>query len=174
MRGRGWASGPGGWGTGGGMGMRRHGRGGPAFMLLGLVNNPMMRQRVGITPEQAAKIRQQASDFLKSEIRGRANLVIQRIDLRNLLAAEHPARAAIDTVLQQISALQLAQAKSSIDFRLAMRDAFTPEQRQKLMQMRHDFMRRGLGRRPMAGPRGPQQGMGKPGPSQNPNPPSQN
>ena len=58
-RGR-WAPGRMGW-IGGGM--RGHG---PAAggMLLRLVNSPEMRQRLNITPEQAEKIRQQATDFL--------------------------------------------------------------------------------------------------------------
>ena len=170
--GRGWA--PGGGMRGRGPGMRAGGRGGPAAMLLRLVNNPMMRQRVGITTEQAAKIRQQTSDFLKQQIRSRANIEVQRIDLRNLMAAENPDRAAIDKTLEQISALRLAQSKAGVDFHLAMRNTLTPEQRQKLMQMREEFMRRGPGR---GGPgmRRPQ-GMNRPGPGPSPtqNPPGEN
>jgi Spy/CpxP family protein refolding chaperone len=164
------------WASRGGMrgpGMR--GRGGPAAMLLRLVNNPMMRQRVGITTEQAAKIRQQTSDFLKQQIRGRANMEVQRIDLRNLMAAENPDRAAIDKTLGEISALRLAQSKANVDFQLTMRNALTPEQRQKLMQMRQEFMRRGHERGGRTGPRGPR-GMNRPGPgpSTSQNPPAEN
>jgi Spy/CpxP family protein refolding chaperone len=157
-----------GWARGRGM----RGRGGPAAMLLRLVNNPTMRQRVGITTEQAAKIRQQTSDFLKQQIRSRADIQVQRIDLQNLMAAENPDRAAIDKTLGQISALRLAQSKADVDFHLAMRNALTPEQRQKLMQMRQEFMRRGPGRGGRMGPRRPQGMMNRPGPgsapSQNP------
>jgi Spy/CpxP family protein refolding chaperone len=164
-----------GWAPGGGMrgpGMRGRGRGGPATMLLRLVNNSTMRQRVGITNEQAAKIRQQTSDFLKAQIRNRASIQVQRIDLRNLMAAENPDRAAIDKTLQQISALRLAQSKAGVDFHLAMRNALTTEQRQKLMQMREEFMRRGPDRRGRTGlrrPQGTRNGPGPaPAPSQNP------
>jgi Spy/CpxP family protein refolding chaperone len=165
------------WAPGRGMrgpGMR--GRGGQAEMLLRLVNNPMMRQRVGITTEQAAKIRQQTSDFLKQQIHSRANLQVQRIDLQNLMAAENPDRAAIDKTLEQISASQLAQSKADVDFRLAMRNALTPEQQQKLMQMRQEFMRRGPGRGGRMGPRGPQGMTNRPGPGspQSQNPPAEN
>jgi Spy/CpxP family protein refolding chaperone len=152
------------------------GGGGPAAMLLRLVNNPMMRQRVGITTEQAAKIRQQTSDFLKQQIRSRANMQVQRIDLQNLMAAENPDRAAIDKTLEQISALRLAQSKADVDFRLAMRNALTPEQQQKLMQMRQEFMRRGPGGPGRMGPRGPRGMMNRPapGPSTSQNPPAEN
>ncbi|MDE3135139.1 MAG: periplasmic heavy metal sensor [Acidobacteriota bacterium] len=167
----------GGWGPGREMrGPRMRGRGGPAEMLLRLVNNPMMRQRVGITAEQAAKIRQQASDFLKQQIRSRASLQAQRIDLQNLMAADNPDRAAIDKTLEQISSVQLAQSKANVDFHLAMRNALTPEQQQKLMQMRQEFMRRGPGRGNRMGPRGPQGMMNRPGsaPPQSQNPPAEN
>lgn len=148
-------------------GMR--GRGGSAAMLLRLVNNPTMRQRVGITTAQAAKIRQQASDFLKQQIRSRANIQVQRIDLQNLMAAENPDRGAIDKALQQISALRLAQSKAGVAFHLAMRNALTPEQRQKLMQMRGEFMRHGRpGRMGPRQPQGMKNGPGSGPPSQNP------
>jgi Spy/CpxP family protein refolding chaperone len=137
------------------MGRMGRGRRGPG-MLMRLVNNPEMRQRLGITDQQATSIRQKTSAFLKGQIRNRANLRIQRLDLRNLLSAEKPDRAAINTALEQISALQLAQAKAAVNFRLDMRDALTPEQRQKLMQMGRQFMRRGHGRQGMPGRRGPQ------------------
>lgn len=159
-----------GWRRGHGM----RGRRGGAAMLLRLVNNPTMRQRVGITTEQAAKIRQQASDFLKQQIRSRANIQVQRIDLQNLMAAENPDRAAIDKALGQISALRLAQSKASVDFHLAMRNALTPEQRQKLMQMRGEFTRPGRpGRMGPRRPQGMRNGRG-PGPAPSQNPPAEN
>ncbi len=124
------------------MGGGMRGRGPMAgSMLLRLVNSPEMRQRLNITPEQADKIRQQATDFLKGQIRNRADLEIQRLDLRNQITADHPDRAAIDATLQKMSDLRLVQEKSAVDFRLAMRGAFTPEQRQKLLEMRRAWMR---------------------------------
>lgn len=154
--GDGWRSGrgKGGWGDGERMGMRGRRRQGREFMLARLVNDPAIRERLGITPEQAAKIRLQTFDFRKSQIRGRADLEIKRLELRELLAADNPDRAALDQKLQEISAARLTQEKAAIDFRLAMRNALTPEQRQKLQQMRDEFRRRGPG-----GDRGGPQGM---------------
>ena len=142
-----------------GMGMGMHGgmhhRGGPGMGLAFLVNNPEMRQNLGITDEQAAKIRQQTLDFRKAEIRNRADLEIKRLDLRGLMAADTPDRAAIDRTLQEVGAAQMALEKSAVDFHLAMRSALTPEQREKLKAMRQEFRGRGEGQHRMGGPGGP-------------------
>ncbi|MDR5728023.1 MAG: periplasmic heavy metal sensor [Terriglobia bacterium] len=124
------------------------------FMLARLVSNPSMRERLGITPEQAQKIQSQTFNFQKTEINTGADLAVKRLELRQLLSAETPNRSAIDQKLSEISATRLAQEKAAVDFRLDMRTVLTPDQRQKLEQMRHDFFQhRGFG------PRGP----GRPG-----------
>jgi Spy/CpxP family protein refolding chaperone len=117
------------------------------------LNNPAMREKLGITAEQAAKIRLQTSQFRKAQIRSRADLQVKRLELNELLAADNPDRAAIDKKLEEISAAQLARRKSEVDYRLTMRNTLTSEQRQKLQQMREEFRHRAPeGRRP-AGPR---------------------
>ena len=100
----------------------------------------------GISDEQAAKIRKQELDFRKTEIRGRADLEVKRIDLKALLAADTPDRGAINAKLQEISAAQLSLQKSSVDYRLSMRDAITPEQREKLRQLMRNRWQRDGGR----------------------------
>jgi Spy/CpxP family protein refolding chaperone len=104
-----------------------------------LVNNPAMREKLGITDEQAAKIRQQTFDFQKAEIRGRAEMQVRRLELKQLLTAANPDRAAIDQKLEQISTAQLAQRKLKVNYRLDMRAALTSEQRQKLQNLREEF-----------------------------------
>lgn len=153
----------------------RHHRHNRDFMLARLVNIPEFRERLGITADQAAKIRQQTTDFRKSEIRGRADLEVKRLELHDLLGADNPDRTAIDQKLQEISTARLTQEKSAIDYRLATRSALTPEQRQKLQQMREQFSHRG----PDGGHRGPDgQGFHRRGDSQGPptpaNPPASN
>ncbi len=157
-----WGGG-GGWGREGGghggrMGMGMRGQGGPGeFGLAGLLNNPEVRQQIGVSADQAAKIRQQESDFRKTEIRNRADLQVKRLDLRDLLSADKPDRAAIDSKLQDISASQLAMEKAAVGHHLDMREDLTPAQRQKLeqwMRQRHD--REGSNNRgERGGPRGP-------------------
>jgi Spy/CpxP family protein refolding chaperone len=135
-----------------------------------LLNDPSIRQQVGITDEQAATIRKQELDFRKTEIRGRADLEVKRIDLKALLAADKPDRAAINAKLQEISAAQLSLQKSSIDYRLSTREAITPEQREKLRQlMRNRWQRdggrggrQGEGRRGQRGPASAPDSQAKP------------
>jgi len=131
------------------------------MMVVRIARNPEMRQRLGITADQAAKIEQQTLDFRKTRIQGRANIQLHRVELASLLSADQPDRGAIDKELDAISASRLAQTKAAINFHLAMRDALTPDQRQKLQQMRGNFRRGGR----MRGPRGMNapRGMGQPG-----------
>lgn len=101
-----------------------------------MVDNPDFRQRLGITDAQAVKIRQQTTDFQVSQIRSRTDVQVNELQLRNLLSASNPDRAVIDQKLNQVSAAELALRKQQADYMLAIRDVLTPEQRQKLQQMR--------------------------------------
>ena len=124
------------------MGMRRFGRERGEFRLARLLNDPAVREKLGITAEQVGAIRKQESDFRKAEIRERADLEVKRVDLRDLLEAEKPDRAAIDSKLQEISTARLTLEKSAIHYHLAMRGAITPEQREKLHQLMSERWRR--------------------------------
>ncbi len=169
----------------GGFGRGRMGRRGGfgmgqrEFGLSPALRDPDIRKQVGITDDQFAKMRQQESDFRKTEIRDRADLQVKRIDLRDLLSADKPDRAAIDSKLQEISAAQLALEKAAVDYRLDMRDAITPAQRDKLRQLMKDRWQRGgsgpgrpggpqaMGRRGQRGRGGP---ATAPAPQANPQP----
>ena len=118
------------------MGMRGRGMGARGFGGGGFLNNPAMRQRLGITSDQATKIHQQDLDFQKSQIRNRADLDVKRIELNELLSADNPDRSAINAKLQEVSAAQMASEKAGIDNRLALRDVLTPAQRTQLQQLR--------------------------------------
>jgi Spy/CpxP family protein refolding chaperone len=136
---------------------------GREFGLGRLLNDPAIRQQVGITDDQVAKIRQQESEFRKTQIRDRADLAVKRIDLKDLIAADKPDRSAIDSKLQEISTAQMALQKAAIDFRLDMREAISPAQREKLRQLMKDRWQRGAGG--PGGPGGPQ-AMGRRGQGQ--------
>ena len=163
---------------GGRMGRRGFGMGQRQFGLTRALRNPDIRKQVGVTDDQFAKIRQQESDFRKTQIRDRADLQVKKIDLRDLLSADKPDRAAIDSKLQEISASQLALQKAAVDYRLDMRDAITPAQRDKLRQLMRDRWQRGGGPGRPGGPqamgrRGQRQRSGNgpaPAPQANPQP----
>jgi Spy/CpxP family protein refolding chaperone len=135
-------------------GMRgHHGKRG-GFALARLIDDPMAREKLGITTDQASKIHQLTSEFRKSAIRGRADLQVKQLELQDLLGADSPDRAAIDKKIDEMSAARLAQAKARVHYRLAMRDVLTPEQRQKLQQTRAESCHRGFEGGPPRGPRG--------------------
>lgn len=100
-----------------------------------LLSDADVRQQLGVTAAQAAKIDRQQSDFVKTQIRNTAQLQIERMELDDLVFAEKPDRSAIDSKLQEIGAAQAAPAKSDIDTFLAAQEALTPVQRQKLQRM---------------------------------------
>jgi Spy/CpxP family protein refolding chaperone len=166
----------GGFGRGRAMGMRGPGMRERGFGLGRLLNDPAIREQLGVSADQAAKIRQQESEFRKTEIRGSADLEVKQIDLRDLLSTDKPDRAAIDAKLQEISTSRLALEKSAIDFRLNSRDALTPAQREKLRQIMRDRHHPGDGSRahgPAGAGRGGPRGSAPPAKPQAPAQPNQ-
>ena len=133
-----------------GRGMHRH----HEFMLARLANNPTFRERIGMTPEQAQKIRTETFDFREAQIRNRADVQVKMLQLRELMSAENPDRGAINSKLEEISSAKLVQAKAAVNFHLDMRAALTPDQKLKLQQMRKDFFQHRFG------PGGPGDGPG--------------
>lgn len=122
-------------GQGFGPGMRPGMDRGGEMGLARFVNNPSMRQQLGITDEQVAKFHQQSEDFQKAGIQNRATMQIKRMELNDLLRADKPDRAAIDRKLAEVNAAQAASEKANIDHMLAMRSLLTPDQQAKLKQM---------------------------------------
>jgi Spy/CpxP family protein refolding chaperone len=149
-RGMGQGFGPGGMrpgmGRGGEMGLAR------------FVNNPSMRQELGITDEQVTKFHSQQEDFMKAGILNRATMQVKRMELNDLLCADKPDRAAIDRKLAEVNAALAASEKTDIDHMLAMRSLLTPDQQAKMKEMMQNRM----------GPRGP---MGPGGPGRGGRPP---
>jgi Spy/CpxP family protein refolding chaperone len=133
-----------------GHGMHRH----HEFMLARFANNPTFRERIGMTPEQAQKIRTETFDFRKAQITNRADLQVKQLELRELLSANTPDRGAINSKLEEISAARLTQSKAAVNFHLDMRAALTPDQKLKLQQMRQERFQHRFG------PGGPGDGPG--------------
>jgi len=154
------------------MGRPGFGRERGEFGLARILKDPAIGEKLGITAEQAGAIRKQESDFRKAEIRDRADLEVKRVDLKDLLEADKPDRAAIDAKLQEISNSRLALEKSRVHFHLAMKEAITPEQREKLHQLMSERWRHEGGPGRPGGPRGQGQ-RGQHGPVPAPNAPAQ-
>lgn len=152
--GRGWAgwrsrNGSGDWGSAlrmGDLGLGETGLNGPLTHADRALNDPQIRQQLGISDQEATKLEQQVTDFLKTMVQDRANLDIQRIDLQSLLAAENPDNSAVDDQLQKVSAAQLTLDTAAVNFALTLKQEVTPEQRQKIREFLRERRSGSLGR----------------------------
>lgn len=145
--------------------------GGGAGMGLGMMGEleePGLREELGLTDEQVSSLRTLAFDGAKSGLRTRSELMLKRLELEELLQAEEPDSAAIDQKLRELADARYTHMKQRIEHRLAVRRLLTPEQRQKLRKMRlrrrhrrREFLRRHReGRPPLR--RGPhREGFGR-------------
>ena len=163
------AQGPGGPGGGFDPPERKHfgGRGHGDFhmeRMMRLLEDTEFRQRVGITNEQAEKLRAQGFASAKAMARSRADQQIKHIELAELLQAEKPDRAAIDKKLRELADVHYVALKARTDNMLAMRELLTPEQREKISAFGRERMRE------FRGPRGERR-MGPGGPPGEPQPP---
>ena len=146
--------GPGGFGRGGGRG---RGFGGP---MLGFLHNEKIKAELGLTDDQAEKLRQIFMDSRKASIRTRADLQIQRMELHELMRAEKTDREAALKKVEAISALRAQMMRQHVESMLAAKTVLTPEQQKKIHAMMSERMsRRGEGFR---GRRGLQRGPGGP------------
>jgi len=129
---------------------------------------PDLREQLGLTDEQAEKMRALWVEGMKNGIRSRSNMMIARLELEELMRADTPDRAAIDAKLRQLTDAQGALLRQHIEHRLAMHGLLTPEQRVKARTlMRHHMRQRMFQRRGTRGPGfgpGPGHGRGPGGP----------
>ena len=99
------------------------------------------RRQLGLSEEQSSRLRQLGLEARKSAIRRRADMEMKQLELEELLGAAEPDRAAIDRTVQEIGALHAARMKAGIDQRLNFQDVLTPEQREKMRELRKQGFR---------------------------------
>ncbi len=99
------------------------------------------RRQLGLSEEQSSRLRQLGLEARKSAIRRRADMETKQLELEELLGAAEPDRAAIDRTVQEIGALHAARMKVGIDQRLNFQDVLTPEQREKMRELREQGFR---------------------------------
>jgi Spy/CpxP family protein refolding chaperone len=106
--------------------------------MLGMLDSQRARTALGLSDEQANRLRQVMVEAEKSALKTRADLGVRQIELRELLRADSPDRDAVLKKVQEISALRGELMKQRIDSMLSAKSILTPEQQQKL----RTFMRR--------------------------------
>ncbi len=135
--------------------MRREG-------LLRLLRDPNVQKQLNITEEQHKKLEDIVYSSEKSAIQDNATLRLRRLELRHLMQADNPDRAAIDKKIQEISQVEAGLMKIRTNGLLDARAVLTKEQRDKIreiVQRRPEPMRQGMNRPWMM-----RRGMNRPGP----------
>ena len=137
-----------------GMMMRRGFRPGGGLGLGLAVRNPQFRERLGLTAEQVTRIEAGHSEFSKAQVRQQAEMRVKRMELAELMRADNPDRAALEKKMREVHDAEFAERKAHLDHQFALRDTLTPEQQQKLRELRNERPRfqgpQGQpGRRPM-------------------------
>jgi Spy/CpxP family protein refolding chaperone len=110
-----------------------HGPGGRGFGGPGF--GPLMIEVLDLTEEQQARI-----DALRESTFGERDAMREQAaqlhqELRALWAADEPDREAILAKMAEMDGQRQQQRVKMVDFRLAVREILTPEQRQKLSEL---------------------------------------
>ncbi len=117
-----------------------------------------MKERLNLTDQQQAQLRDLQFQFRKKQIQLRAKIQLARLETRELFSADKPDRSAIEKNVKAISDLQYQQKLDRIDHLFAVRNILTPEQlkiwkdgmgRRHMMMRRHPMgqQQRGMGDR---------------------------
>jgi Spy/CpxP family protein refolding chaperone len=113
-----------------------------------------LQSEIGLTDQQVSEIRRIHTEARKAAIRRNADLRIARMELEELMGAATVDEAKIAARVKTIGELQSAAFKERTESRLAVRRLVTPEQYQKMQQVKRHAVRARQGRpmrRPMRG-----------------------
>jgi Heavy-metal resistance len=116
-------------------GERGQGSGGPlqrVFRLLAALDDPRVRTMLGLTDQQADSLRKIVVDTETFTIKTGADIAVDSIELRELLRADKPDRAAVMSKGDEISKLTSQLIDHSLDAMLAAKAVLTPEQQKTI------------------------------------------
>ena len=85
--------------------------------------------KLGLNEKQKTDIAGLRAEMEKSMVGIQSKIKIERIDLRSLVAAESPDKAAIEGKMKEINDLQFQAKKLTVDHVFAVYGLLTPEQR---------------------------------------------
>lgn len=102
-----------------------------------------MFQALNLTPEQKSKMETLRSAQMKEMAQLRADAQIAQIDLRDLLRQDNPSDSDVKAKVAAVTKTRGKIMESQVAFGLKMKQVLTPEQRQKLQDLREQHMRRG-------------------------------
>ena len=147
-------------GDGPGMGGMHGGRDGMRGGMAMRAHWGMMASQLDLTDAQREKIRGIMETQMRRGIQERADLEIASLDLGKLMRADTPNRGAIDAQVDKMARMRATLSKERIGAMLDARGVLTPEQRDKLKQMRSQDGGGRHGEHGRGGPGGPGDGDG--------------
>jgi len=100
--------------------------------VLALLESDRVKTELGLTDQQADKLRQVYVDSRKASIRTRAELQVRRMELREMLRDDKPDREAVMKKVQEISDLRTQMMRQHVESLLAAKAVLTPEQQKKM------------------------------------------
>jgi Spy/CpxP family protein refolding chaperone len=108
----------------------------------------VMKERLGLTEAQVSQLEKLRTDERRAAIQRRADTQLARLELEQLLKADTVDEKAVAARVKQLTDLHGAALNAKVDGRLALKKILTPEQQEKLRQMRAERPRGHRGVRP--------------------------
>jgi Spy/CpxP family protein refolding chaperone len=93
-------------------------------------------QGLQLSDAQREQLRQITLEARKGARRRQAEIDVLHLDIQDLIAAPTLDEAALSAKVQQLGELQLASVRAEVDSRVAMRKMLTPEQIEKMAELR--------------------------------------
>jgi Spy/CpxP family protein refolding chaperone len=100
----------------------------------GQMMRPRFMERLNLSKEQKSQIEKLRADFQKQQIAQRAKIQTAAVELRQLLRAENPDKAAIEKKINELAQLRAQLSTARVNQMLNVRKILTPEQQQMIRE----------------------------------------
>jgi len=110
------------------------GPGHEAERLLAMLDGDRVKGLLGLTDEQATRLRQITVETEKAAIKTKADLAVRRIELRELLRADNPDRDTVMKKVKEVSDLTGQLMQQHVQALLSAKTILTPEQQKKMRE----------------------------------------
>ena len=125
------------------------GPGHEAERLLAMLDSDRTKGVLGLTDEQATRLRQISVEAEKAAIKTKADLAVRRIELRELLRADNPDRDTVMKKVKEVSDLTGQLMQQHVQALLSAKTILTTEQQKKMREFSANHR---MGRPGMHGP----------------------
>jgi len=115
----------------------------PALSDRADMRSAALAEKLGLTPEQQAAMKEADTVFRKEARVKRAELMKKREHLLSLIKAEETDKAAVGAALAEITALQGGIEAAVVEHMLAEKSTLTPQQRERYLKLLEKRFERG-------------------------------